>query len=151
MIKDRLQADLKEAVKGRETVRASTIRLILAALKDREIAARTTDSVEPIGEEEVMSLLARMVRQREESATAYEEGGRLDLADEERREIAVIRAYLPRPMTDAEVESAIACAIESVGATSIRDMGRIMAHLKSKHTGRMDFAKAGAVVKTALR
>jgi uncharacterized protein len=151
MIKDRLTADLKDAVKGREALRACTIRLVLAALKDREIAARTSDNVDPLGEEEIMTLLTRMVRQREESARAYEEGGRIELAEQEREEIAVIKAYLPRPMTEAEVETAIECAIRQVGATSIRDMGRIMAHLKSKHVGRMDFAKAGAQVKSALR
>jgi uncharacterized protein YqeY len=151
MLKDRLTTDLKDAVRAGESVRASTIRLVLAALKDREIAARTSDAVEPVGEDEVMALLARMVRQREESARSYEEAGRLELAAQERDEIAIIKGYLPRPMTEAEVESAIACAIDAVGATSIRDMGRIMAHLKSKHTGRMDFVKACAAVKSALR
>ena len=150
MIKDRLTADLKDAVKARQTMRACTNRLMLAAMKDREIAARTSDAAESLGEDEVMALLTRMVRQRQESARTYEEAGRLELAAEERAEIEVIREYLPRPMTEAEVETAIQCAIRSVGATSIRDMGRIMAHLKSKHTGRMDFAKAGAAVKSAL-
>lgn len=151
MIKDRLAADLKDAVKGGDGVRASTIRLILAALKDREIAARSIDNVDPISEAEILALLARMVGQREESARTYEEAGRLELAARERDEIKVIRSYLPRPMTEAEVEAAIRCAIATVGATSIRDMGRIMAHLKAKHSGRMDFAKAGAAVKSALR
>jgi uncharacterized protein len=151
MIKDRLAADLSDAVKAGETVRASTIRLVLAALRDREIAARTSDSVEPLGDEDVMALLSRMLRQREESARGYEEAGRLELAAEERQEITVIKGYLPRPMSEAEVETAIECAIRSVGATSIRDVGRIMTHLKSKHTGRMDFVKACAAVKSALR
>jgi uncharacterized protein len=151
MLRNRLTTDLKEAVKERDAVRSSTLRLILAALKDREIAARTSDNPDGVGEDEILALLGRMVRQREESARTYEEAGRLELAARERDEIKVIRSYLPRPMSEAEVETAIRSAIADTGATSIRDMGRIMAHLKSKHTGRMDFAKAGAAVKSALR
>jgi uncharacterized protein len=151
MIKDRLASDLKDACKSGETVRASTIRLILAAMKDREIVLRTTDGADSLGEDEVMKLLSRMVRQREESARDYEEAGRLELAAEEREEIGVIKEYLPRPMSEAEVETAIESAIRSVGATSIRDVGRIMTHLKAQHTGRMDFVKACAAVKSALR
>jgi uncharacterized protein len=151
MLRNRLTTDLKEAVKERDAVRSSTLRLILAALKDREIAARTSDNPDGVGEDEILALLGRMVRQREESARTYEEAGRLELAARERDEIKVIRSYLPRPMSEAEVETAIKSAIADTGATSIRDMGRIMAHLKSKHTGRMDFAKAGAAVKSALR
>lgn len=151
MLRDRFQADLKEAAKAKDAVRVSTLRLILAAIKDRDIAARTGDGAEGVGEGEILAILTKMVRQREESGHVYEEAGRLELAAQERQEIVIIREYMPKPLSQAEVEKAIAGAIREVGATSIRDMGRIMAHLKERHTGQMDFAKAGSAIKNALR
>jgi uncharacterized protein YqeY len=151
MIRERFAEDLKEAIKARDTKRVSTLRLITAAIKDRDIAARTEDNTDGVGDAEILAILAKMIRQRQESARAYEEGGRLDLAEEERREIAIILDYLPRQMTETEVEKAVAAAIAETGASSIRDMGKVMALLKERHTGAMDFARAGAAIKQALR
>jgi uncharacterized protein YqeY len=150
MLRDRLAADLGEAIKGGDGRRACTLRLILAAVKDRE-SGGGDEAGQGMADEDIEAILARMVAQREESARDYEEAGRLELAAQERDEIKIIRTYLPRPMSEAEVERAVECAIRDCGARSIRDMGRIMAHLKANHSGRMDFAKAGAAVKTALR
>lgn len=151
MIRDRLAGDLKEAIKAKDSARVSTLRLICAALKDREIAARTEDMPDGVGDVEVLAILAKMIRQREESARLYEEGGRLDLADQERAEIVIIRGYQPRQMSEKEVDRAVADAIGETGACSIRDLGRVMAHLKARHTGKMDFARAGQAVKQAFR
>ena len=149
MIRERFAGDLKDAIKSKDAPRVSTLRLICAAVKDRDIAARTEDS--GVGDAEVLAILAKMIRQREESARIYEEAGRLDLAEQERGEIAIIRGYLPKQMSESEVEKAVAQAIGETGACSIRDMGKGMAHLKAKHAGRMDFARAGAALKQAFR
>jgi uncharacterized protein len=151
MIRERLQGDLKDAIKSRDATRVSTLRLICAAIKDRDIAARTGDNVEGVDEAGILGILAKMIRQREESARLYEEGGRLDLAAGERAEIVIVRGYLPKPMSEQEVDKAVAEAIGETGACSIRDMGKVMAHLKARHTGRMDFTRAGAAVKQAFR
>ena len=149
--RERFAADLKEAIKARDTKRISTLRLITAAIKDRDIAARTEDNADGVGDAEILAILAKMIRQREESARLYEEGGRLDLAEQERSEIAIIRDYLPRQMSEAEVDAAITRAIEETGASSIRDMGKVMATLKARHTGQMDFSRVGVAVKQAFR
>lgn len=141
-------------MKSKDAIRLSTLRLILAAIKERDIDARAAEGgadAEGVSEAEVLAILARMIKQRQDSAAAYDDGGRPDLAERERAEIAVIRDYLPRPLSEAEARAAIAAAIAETGASSIRDMGRVMAHLKARHTGRMDFAKAGAAVKEAFR
>jgi uncharacterized protein YqeY len=151
MIRERISVDLKSAIKAQDAQRVSTLRLICAAVKDRDIAARTTDNVDGVSDEEIVGILVRMTKQRIESARAYEEGGRLDLAEQEREEAAIVRDYLPRQMSETEVEQAVAEAIEDTGARSIRDMGKVMAHLKARHTGRMDFARAGAAIKQAFR
>jgi uncharacterized protein len=151
MLRDRLAQDLKRAVKAKDATRVATLRLILAAVKDRDIAARTADNTEGCAELDIQAILGKMIRQRKESAKVYEEAGRLELARQERDEISIIDEYLPRQLTEREVEKAIAEAIEDTGACSIRDMGRIMLRLKERHMGRMDFAKAGAAIKQALR
>jgi uncharacterized protein len=151
MLRERFSTDLKEAIKSKDARRVSTLRLITAAIKDRDIAARTTDNVDGVSDSDILGILAKMIKQRQESAKIYEEAGRLELAEQERDEIGVIQRYLPKPMNEAEVGQAIRKAIDELGATSIRDMGRIMAHLKERHTGRMDFAKAGAVIKDSFR
>jgi uncharacterized protein YqeY len=151
MLRERFATDLKEAIKSKDARRVSTLRLISAAIKDRDIAARTTDNVDGVSDADILGILAKMIKQRQESAKIYEEAGRLELAEQERDEIGIIQRYLPKPMTEAEVAQAIRKAIDELGATSIRDMGRIMAHLKEQHTGRMDFAKAGAVIKDSFR
>lgn len=151
MIRERIAEDLKEAIKAKDAQRVSTLRLICAAVKDRDIAARSEDNRDGVPDAEVLAILAKMIRQRQESARAYEEGGRLDLALQEEQEVAIIRDYLPKQMSDAEVEKAIAAAIEDCGACSVRDMGKVMATLKARHTGKMDFAKAGAAIKQTFR
>lgn len=151
MLRDRFTADLKEAIKSKDARRVSTLRLISAAIKDRDIAARTTDNVEGVSDADILGILAKMIKQRQESARIYEEAGRLELAEQERDEIGVIQGYLPKPMSEAEVAEAIRKAIDELEATSIRDMGRIMGLLKERYTGRMDFARAGAVIKESFR
>ncbi|HVL20195.1 MAG TPA: GatB/YqeY domain-containing protein [Amaricoccus sp.] len=151
MIRERFAGDLKEAIKSRDAPRVSTLRLICAAIKDRDIAARTDDNAEGVGDTEILAILAKMIRQREESARIYEEAGRLDLAAQERDEIVVIRGYLPKQMSESEVDNAVKQAIGETGACSVRDMGKVMAHLKARHTGKMDFARAGAAIKQAFR
>jgi uncharacterized protein YqeY len=151
MIRERLASDLKQALKAQDSQRASTLRLILAAIKDRDIAARAGEAGEGVSDPEILGILAKMIRQRQDSAKAYEEGGRLELAAQERTEIRIIEQYLPRQMTAREVDRAIASAIESTGASSIRDVGKVMAHLKAQHTGRMDFTCACQAVKQSFR
>ncbi len=151
MIRTRLNKELKEAMKARDATRLSTLRLINAAIKDRDIAARTADNSDGVSEADIREILAKMIRQREESAQAYDEGGRIELADQEREEIEVIRRFLPRPLSESEADAAIREAISETGARSIRDMGKIMGVLKSRYAGRMDFGKAGARVKEQLR
>ena len=150
-LRDRINEGLKEAMKARDAARTSTLRLISAAMRDRDIAARGEgSSAEGIGEAEILALLGKMVRQRQESAKIYEEGGRLELAAKEIAEIAIIEEYLPRQLTAAETEAAIAGVIAETGATGIRDMGRVMAALKEKYTGALDFSTVGAAVKAKL-
>ena len=148
-LRDRLQTELKDAMKAREVDRLSALRLINAAIKDREIAARGEGTGE-LTDADLMAILGKMVKQRQESARIYEEGGRLELAEKELTEIRVIEEFLPRQLSLDEVEAAIAAAITETGATGIRDMGRVMAALKARHTGQMDFAAAGAAIKARL-
>lgn len=150
MLRERFAADLKDAIKAKDGQRVSTLRLITAAIKDRDIAARSEDNADGVSDTDILAILGKMIKQRQDSARAYEEGGRLDLAEQERGEIRIIKDYLPRPMTEDEVRAAIAAAIADTGAASIRDMGRVMAELKSRHPGKMDFARASAVVKDAF-
>lgn len=150
-MRERINAALKDAMRAKEADRLSTLRLINAAIKDREIAQRGEgEGSEPVGEDAILAILGKMVKQRIESVRAYEEGGRVELADKERAEIRVIEEFLPRQLTEAEVGAAIDAAIAEVGATSIRDMGRVMAVLKGRFTGQMDFAKAGGAIKARL-
>jgi uncharacterized protein len=149
-LRERLQTALKEAMKAREVERLSTLRLVNAAIKDRDIASRGDGGDEQVGDGDILAILGKMVKQRQESARAYEEGGRLELAEKELAEIKVIEDYLPRQLTEAEVEAAIAAAVAAVGAVSIRDMGRVMAELKGKYTGQMDFGAVGPRVKESL-
>lgn len=150
MLRERFAADLKDALRAKDALRVSTLRLILAAVKDRDIAARTGDNSAGVPEAEVVAILDRMVRQRVESARIYEEGGRIDLAETERAEVKIIKGYLPKQMSEDEVKAAVARAIADTHAASIRDMGKVMAELKTRHAGKMDFARASAVVKDAF-
>ena len=149
-LRDKVNTALKQAMKDRDADRLSTLRLINAAIKDRDIAARGEGREEGVGDDDVLAILGKMVKQRQESARAYEEGGRLELAEKEREEIAVIEDYLPRQLSEEEVARAVDDAIAATGADSIRDMGRVMGVLKSKHTGQMDFGAVGPKVKARL-
>ena len=147
-LRERLSTGLKAAMRDRDPVRLGTLRLINAALKDQDIALRAEGR--SVGDAEAKAILAKMVKQRLESARAYEEGGRLELAEKERAEIRVIEEFLPRQLRDAEVAAAIDGAVAETGATSLRDMGKVMAVLKARHAGQMDFGAAGAAVKARL-
>jgi len=151
MLRETLNQALKDAMKAKDAQRMATLRLILAALKDRDIAARTSgDDRTGIPEDAILSLLQTMVKQRRESITMYEQGGRQDLADKEKAEIAVIESFLPKQLSEAEVEAAARAAIAEVGAQGIKDMGKAMGVLKAKYAGQMDFAKAAAILKSQL-
>jgi uncharacterized protein YqeY len=149
-LRDRLQAALKDAMRAKEVERLSTLRLINAAIKDREIAQRGEGGEGEVSEAEITAILSKMVKQRQESARVYEEGGRLELAEKELNEITVIEEYLPRQLKGDEVDAAIIAAIAEAEATSIRDMGKVMAVLKAKFTGQMDFGAVGPRVKDQL-
>lgn len=149
-LRTRINTAMKQAMKDKDAARLSTVRLINAAIKDRDIAARAEGKENGVGEDEVLAILGKMVKQRRESARTYEEGGRLDLAEREEAEIVVIEEFLPRPLSDDEVAAALDEAVAEVGAESIRDMGRVMGILKSKYTGQMDFGAVGPMVKDRL-
>lgn len=149
-MRERLSSALKAAMKEKDTERLSTLRLINAAIKDRDIALRTDGEDAQVSDAEILGILGKMVKQRQESAKMYEEGGRLELAEKELSEITVIEGFLPKQLSDTEVEAAIGAAISAVGADSIRDMGKVMGVLKSKYTGQMDFGSVGAAVKAQL-
>lgn len=149
-LRDALQTALKEAMKARAADRLSALRLINAAIKDREIALRGEDAAGEVDDAAILAILGKMVKQRQESARAYEEGGRLELAEKELAEIAVISEFLPRQLSDAEVSAAIAEAIAETGAAGLRDMGKVMAVLKGKYTGQMDFGAVGPRIKEIL-
>lgn len=150
MLRNKLNDALKTAMKERDQRSVSTVRLILAALKDRDIAARGDGNSEGIGETEIVEMLRKMVKQREESIGLYEQGGRLELAQQEREEIGVIERFLPKQMDEAETKAAVEKAMAEVGAQTLKDMGKVMGALKQAYAGRMDMAKAGQLVKQKL-
>lgn len=141
---------MKAAMKAKDAKRLATLRLVLAELKDRDIAARSENSRELLGDPEILSLLAKMIKQREESASAYDAGHRPELAAGEREEISIIRGFMPTQMDEESLRLAVAKVIEETGAVSIKDMGKVMTALKERYAGRMDFSRAGAVTKEAL-
>ncbi|MCX7299829.1 MAG: GatB/YqeY domain-containing protein [Rhodobacterales bacterium] len=149
-MRSRINAAVKDAMRAKEADRLSTLRLINAAIKDRDIAARGEGEGDLVSDDAILGILGKMVKQRQESARAYEEGARPELAEKELAEIRVIEEFLPRQLTEAESEAAVVAAIAEVGATSIRDMGKVMAALKGRYTGQMDFGKAGPLVKVKL-
>ena len=150
MLREKLNEAMKDAMRARDQAALGTIRLILAKLKDVDIAARTEASREGIPDDKILSMLQGMIKQRNESIVLYEKGARQDLADKEKAEIAVIERFLPQQMDEAAVQAAVSEAIKASGATSIKDMGGVMAALKTKYAGQMDFAKASAAVKKTL-
>lgn len=149
-MRERIMSAMKMAMKDKDTVRVSTLRLVNAAIKEREITLRSNEDSSGIDDGEVLQILSKMVKQRDDSVKAYEDAGREDLASRERAEIKVIREFLPKPLTDEEMASAVETAIKETGASSIKDMGKVMGALKAQYTGRMDFGAAGASVKAAL-
>lgn len=149
-IRSRVNDALKVAMKAKEADRLSTLRLINAAIKDRDIALRGEGNDDGVGDSEVLGILGKMVKQRMESARAYEDGGRLELAARERAEITVIEEFLPKQLTAQEVGDAVSKAIADTGAQSIRDMGKVMGILKGKYMGQMDFGSVGPLVKDRL-
>lgn len=149
-LRTKVSTALKQAMKDKAAERLSTLRLINAAIKDKDIAARAEGNDDGVGEADVLAILDKMSKQRMESARAYEEGGRLDLAERELAEVVVIQEFLPQQLEDAEVETAVSDAIKEIGADSIRDMGKVMGALKAKYAGQMDFGKVGPMVKSRL-
>ena len=150
MLRDKLNDAMKEAMRARDQAALGTIRLILAKLKDVDIAARTEASREGVADDKILSMMQGMIKQRNESIVLYDKGNRPELAAKEKAEIAVIERFLPKQMDEAAVETAVREAVAAAGATTVKDMGGVMAALKAKYAGQMDFAKASAAVKKAL-
>jgi uncharacterized protein YqeY len=148
MLRENFTSELKLAMKAGDRRRVDTIRMITAALKDRDIEARVTGK--EIGDEEILAILQKLVKSRQESMDIYDKNGRPELAAQEREEIAIISTFLPQPLSDEEVAAAIHAAIAETGAASIKDMGKVIAVLKAQHAGKMDFSKASGLVKAAL-
>ena len=150
MLRQQFNDALKVAMLAKEAQTVSTLRMVLAAVKDKDIAARPKGVTDGIGDEDILALLQTMIKQRRESIGLYVQGGRQELADKEQAEIAVIEKFLPAQMDDAAMTAAVAAIIAELGASSIKDMGKVMAALKERFTGCMDFAQAGPKVKAAL-
>ena len=150
MLREKLNDALKEAMRARDMAAVGTIRLVLAKLKEVDIASRTEANREGVADDRILSMMQGMIKQRNESIALYEKGGRADLADKEKAEIGVIERFLPKQMDEAAVEAAVKDAVAAAGAKSVKDMGAVMAALKTKYAGQMDFAKASAAVKKAL-
>jgi uncharacterized protein YqeY len=148
-MRQRINDELKTAMKSGDKLKVSVLRMAQAALKDRDIEARGLGK-EPLTDEEILTLFQKMIKQRQESAALYGKGGRADLQAQETAEVEILSSFLPKQLDEAEVRAAVAAAVSEVGAASIRDMGKVMAALKAKYTGRMDFAKVGPLVKDAL-
>jgi len=149
-IREKFTTDLKLAMQSKDQISLSTIRLITAAIKDRDIAARGNGNDDGITDAEILSLLQSMVKQRQESAKTYRDADRAELAEREEAEIVIIEKFLPTQMNDEEISTAIDAIINETGASSIKDMGKVMGQLKSKYAGQMDMAKAGGAVKAKL-
>jgi hypothetical protein len=150
MLRTRLNDALKDAMKAKDQRRVSTLRMVLAKLKDLDIAARTAESRDGIGEEASLQAMQSMIKQRRESIALYKQGGRADLVAQEEGEIVVIEGFLPKQLSESEIADAARAAIAAVEAKSVKDMGKVMAALKARYAGQMDFARAGAIVKQLL-
>ena len=150
-MRSELDANLKEAIKSQEKQRVATLRLINAAIKDRDIAVRSEENTEGVSDAEIILILSNMVKQRKQSIIQYEEGGRIELAEREREEIKIIQEFLPNQLTDEEIHIEISKLIDAQEQLTIKDMGKIMSELKEKFTGRMDFGKASGIVKALLK
>ena len=150
-MRSELDTNLKEAIKSQEKQRVATLRLINAAIKDRDIAVRSEENTEGVSDAEIILILSNMVKQRKQSIIQYEEGGRVELAEREREEIKIIQEFLPNQLTDEEIHKEILKIINSDEQLTIKDMGKIMGQLKEKFSGRMDFGKASGIVKALLK
>ena len=150
-MRSELDANLKEAIKSQEKQRVATLRLINAAIKDRDIAVRSEENTEGVSDSEIVLILSNMVKQRKQSIIQYEEGGRIELAEREREEIKIIQEFLPNQLTNEEIQAEISKIIDAEDQLSIKDMGKIMGELKNKFSGRMDFGKASEIVKALLK
>lgn len=150
MLREELNESLKQATKSKDACAVATIRLILAALKDRDIAARSKGNDDGIGDDEILSLLQTMIKQRRESSDLYEKGNRPELAERELKEIEIIQFFMPEQMGDDDIAAAVAQVIEELGASGLKEMGGVMAALRERYAGQMDFAKASAVAKANL-
>ena len=149
MLREKLNDSMKDAMKSQDKLRLSTLRLVNAAIKNADIEARTAGK-EPLADDAILGLLQKHIKQRQESVELYEKGGRKELADQERAEIEIIKVFLPQQMSEAEAKAAIAAIIKETGAASVKDMGKVMAALKERHAGQMDFGKASGLVKGLL-
>lgn len=150
MMRDTLSNAMKEALKAKDSRRLSTVRLIQTAVKDRDIAHRGVGK-DPVTDDEILQILQKMIKQREESAKIYDEGGRAELAAQEREEIEIIRFFMPEQMSDEAVRAACEAVIAEIGAQGLRDMGKVIGVLKERYAGQMDFAKASGLVKELLK
>ena len=150
-MRSELDANLKEAIKSQEKQRVATLRLINAAIKDRDIAVRSEENTEGVSDAEIILILSNMVKQRKQSIIQYEEGGRIELAEREREEIKIIQEFLPNQLTDEEIHIEISKIVNSNDQLTIKDIGKIMGELKKEFSGRMDFGKASGIVKALLK
>ena len=150
MLRERFNEVLKEAMRAKDQPKVGTIRMIMAGVKDRDIAARPKGNSTGIDDGEILNLLRSMIKQRQESIEMYRQGGRQELVDKEAAEILVIESFMPTQMDETEIRAAVAAVVAETGAASIKDMGKVMAELRARHAGVMDFAKAGPLVKAAL-
>ena len=150
MIREQLPDALKSALKDKDAWAVSTLRLIMAALKDRDIAARGKDNSEGIGDDEILQMLQTMVKQRRDSIAMYEKGGRLELAEQEAEEIVIVQRFLPEQLDASATESAVEKTIADLGATGLKDMGAVMGALRDNYAGQMDFGRASGIVKARL-
>ena len=149
-LRDDLNTAMKDAMRAKDARRLTTVRMMLAAIKDKDISSRTDGSREGVSDDELLQVFAKMIKQREESAAVYDQGNRPELAAAEREEVAVIRGFMPQQMDEAAIKAACEKAVAETGAQGPKDMGKVMAALKGAYAGQMDFAKAGAVVKGLL-
>ena len=149
-LRDQIAQALKDAIRAQDNAILPTLRLINAAIKDREIEERGKGNTVPLSDDDLLPILAKMVKQRQESANAYEEGGRIELAEKELQEIKIIKKYMPLPLSEEETKKAILAAIKQAKASSMRDIGKVMGLLKNQYTGQIDFAKASALVREVL-
>jgi uncharacterized protein YqeY len=149
-LRDQIMQAMKDAMKSGDKLRLSTVRLMQSAIKDKDIASRTDGRNAGISDADILDLFGKMVKQRRESAELYEKGGRQDLVDQERGEIAVIESFMPKQLTEDETRAAIEAVMKEIGAASIKDMGKVMAELKTRYAGQIDFAKAGGLAKSLL-